>query len=141
MTTEMNTLTNGSTATSSVGGSSGIFTNSNTAQGMLGEIYFKFGGAVGSALSAGAAISGWFLVSPDGGTTFEATASGASQPRAPDFVIPLPATTISSGAYYKGGGPIMIPALEFKVFLQNNTGQSFPASGNILSVAPFAMQY
>jgi hypothetical protein len=141
MTTELNSIGSTDTAASTVGGSSGVFTNSNTAQAIWAELYFKFGAAVASALSGGANLAGWFLVSPDGGTTFETTASNAAQPRAPDFIIPFPATTIASGAVYKAQGLVRVSALEFKIFIQNNSGQSFPSSGNTLQMAPVAVQY
>ena len=140
LTTEMNSLATAGTALSSVGGSSGVFTNSNTGQGMVGDVFLTLG-AIGTALSAGANLAGWFLTSPDGGTTFENTVSGSAMSRPPDFLIPLPATTITSGWVYKSAGPIMIPALEFKVFIQNNSGQTWASSGNTLKLAPYAMAY
>ena len=97
-TTEMNSLANAGVALSSVGGSSGKFTNSDTAQAVWGDIFLTLG-AIGSALSAGANLAGWFLVSPDSGTTYEPTSAALSRP--PDFIVPLPATTISAGAMYK----------------------------------------
>jgi hypothetical protein len=140
MSTEMNSLANANSATSSAGGASGVFTNSNTAQGMFGEVFLKLG-AIASACSAGANVAGWFLVSPDGGTTYENTVANTAQPRSPDFIIPLPATTITSGWSYKGSGPVMIPALKFKVFIMNNSGQTFAASANTIIIAPYAEQY
>jgi hypothetical protein len=140
MTTELNSIANAGTAVSSVGGSSGTFTNANIGQGMIADLFLTLG-AVGTALSAGANLSGWFLTSPDGGTTFENTVSGAAQARAPDFIIPLPATTITAGWVYKSAGPVMVPALEFKVFVQNNSGQTWASSGNTIKLAPYAMQY
>ena len=64
-TTELNSLTTGSYAVSSVGGASGVFTNSDTAQAIYGRMFLTLG-AVASALSAGANIAGWFLHSYDG---------------------------------------------------------------------------
>lgn len=140
LTTEMNSLANNATALSSVGGSSGVFTNSSTAQGMMGEIYLTLG-AIGSGLSNGACLPGWFLVSPDGGSTFENVVSGSAMARPPDFVVPLPATTITAGWVYKSASFVMIPALEYKVFVQNLSGQSFAASGNTIKIAPYAISY
>lgn len=144
LTTELESVTNTSVAVSSVGGSSGVFSNSNTAQGMWADLFLSLGNpGIGSALSAGANLAGWFLTSPDGGTTFESTS--VAPPRSPDFIIPLPATTIGAGAApFKSAGLVLIPALKFKVLVQNNTGQTF---GNGSTTAPFlqaalpAMQY
>jgi hypothetical protein len=136
--TEMNSLANASLIVSSVGGASGVFTNSNTAQALLGEIYLTLG-AIGTALSAGANLAGWFLTSPDGGTTYESTTVQPARP--PDFWVPLPATTISGGTTFKAVGPIGIPALEFKVLVMNNTGQALAASANTIKLAPVAVQY
>jgi hypothetical protein len=140
MTTEMNSLTSGSTAVSSVNGTSGVFNNSTASQGMIGEVFLTLG-AIASAVAAGGNIAGWFLVSPDNGTTYENTVSSAALARPPDLIIPVPATTITAGWVYKGAGPVMIPALPYKVWMQNNLGQTMAASGNIIKLSPYAMQY
>ena len=140
MTTELNSLVNAGTAVSSVAGTSGKLTNSNTGQGMIGEVYLTLG-AIGTAVSSGGNVAGWFLVSPDSGTTYENTVSGSALPRPPDFIIPVPATTITAGWVYKAAGPIMIPALQFKIFVQNNLGQTLASSANTIKIAPYAMSY
>ncbi len=144
MTTEIESLTNGSFIISSVNGSSGVFTLTNTGQAIFGDIFFSFGNpGVGSLLSAGACISGWFLPSPDGGTTYEVTT--VVPPRPPDFLIPCPASTIGSGVPpFKAQGLVRLPALQFKVMIQNNTGQTLGNGGTTvpyLNLAPVAMQY
>lgn len=135
-TTELNSLANAAVAVSSVGGSSGLFTNANTGQAIWGQIQFTAGTA-GAACAAGANISGWFLTTFDG-TTFEPTA--AAPARAPDFVISLPATTLN--ATYMST-LIRVPALKFKVLAQNNCGASgtLAASANILTLGLMAIQY
>lgn len=139
LSTELNSLANAATALSSVGGSSGVFSNTNTGQGMVGFAQLNLG-AVASALAAGACLSAWFLESLDGGSTFENTVSGAALARAPDIIIPLPATTITAGWKYNSQ-PIRIPAVPFMLWVQNNSGQTWASSSNTLKLAPYAMQY
>ena len=144
MTTEIESLTTGSVIISSVGGASGVFSATQTGQAIFGDIFFSFGNpGIASALTAGACIAGWFLTSLDGGTTFEITT--AAPPRAPDFIIPCPATTIAAGAApFKATGLVRLPALEFKVLIQNNTGQTIGNGSTTvpyLKLAPVAMQY
>lgn len=144
MTTELQSITNGSVIVSSVGGTSGKFTSSNTGQGIWGQILWSVGNpGIGTALQAGACIAGWFLQSPDSGTTLETTT--VVPPRPPDFIIPLPATTIAAGAApFAASGLVLIPSLQFKVLIQNNTGQTLGTGATtapFLKLAPVAMQY
>jgi hypothetical protein len=132
MTTELDSRANAAVIISSVGGSSGKFTNADTAQAKWGEIYLTLGTV--TTMTAGGALSGWFLTSYDSGTTYESTT--VVPPRAPDFIVPLDATT--GNKVYKASGLVRIPALQFKVMIQNNSGQSFTASGNTLKLAPIA---
>ena len=134
-TTELNALASGALIISSVGGTSGLFTNSNTGQAIWGELYLTLGAV--TAMSAGANLAGWWLASPDSGTTLEALT--LQPPRSPDWIIPLPATTGS--ATFKSAGLVRIPALQFKVLVMDNSGQSFTATGNTLKLAPIAVQY
>lgn len=139
--TEANSLANTNTAISTVGGTSGLFTQTNTAQGIWAEMFLTLG-VIGSALSANSPnVSGWFLDTPDGGTTIESPATNTGLPRPPDFIIPLPSTTITAGWVFKATELIQIPSLAFKVYIQNNTGQAFASSGNTLKIAVVASQY
>ncbi len=137
-------LTNGSTVISSVGGTSGAFSQTNTAQAPLGAIWFGSGGAFTPV--AGGYLAGWFLRSSDGGTTFEPTVtSSTTQPpvqRAPDFVIPLPPAAISSGQiFFASGCEVPLPWESFKVALWNLSGVTLPTSGNTVVCGPVAVQY
>lgn len=138
LTTELNSLTNTSLIASSVGGASGKFTNSNTGQAIWGEIFLTLG-AISSPLAANPQLNGWFLVSPDSGSTLESKT--VQPPRNPDFIVPLPATTIGAGSVYKASGLIKLSALQFFVLVQNSTGQTFAASANTLQLATTAVQY
>jgi hypothetical protein len=131
-TTELNALANGALIVSSVGGSSGKFTNADTGAAKFGEIHFTLGTV--TTMSAGANLSGWFLQSNDSGSTYESLT--VVPPRPPDFIVPLDATT--GNKIYKAAGQVRLPALQFKVLVQNNSGQSFTATGNTLKLAPIA---
>lgn len=136
--TELNTLTNTSIALSSVGGSSGKFTNNDTGGAIWGELFLTLG-AIGSALSAGANMAGWFIESPDSGSTYEKASAAPARP--PDFIIPLPAATISAADQFKAAGKVLLPSVQHKVLLQNNTGQSLASSVNTLKLAPISVQF
>jgi hypothetical protein len=132
LTTELNALTNTSYA---VGSST--FSNTSSAQAIWAQIFATLG-AIGSALTVGANLAGWFLPSYDGGTNFEQ--SSAVPPRAPDFIIPLPISTIASGAIYTSSGLVLLPTLKYKVGIQNNSGQTLAATLNVVRAAPVNMQ-
>ena len=139
MSTELNTLANNSSAVSSVGGSSGIFTLANFANAIWCEIYFTFGGACTPV--APNAIYGWFLFSPDGGTTFETTAANTDLPRAPDFIIPILISAYATGNIAQASGLVRVQAGSSKVFINSHVGASLPSSGNLIKAAPVAIQY
>jgi hypothetical protein len=133
-------------ASSNIGNLNGVFNSSMYGQGIWADLFLTHGTSVASAMSAGANVAGWWMTSPDAGTTFESIvgASYTPLPRPPDFLIPHPATTINAGLTFKSAGIVRIPALVHKVFLQNNTGQTIFSSVTAyptLKVAPFAMQY
>jgi hypothetical protein len=141
MTTELNTLTNGSIVVSSVGGTSGVFSQTNTSQAQYGYVWITLGGNFAFTPAAGANLAGWFINSTDGGTTFEK--SSVAPPRAPDFLIPLTAASYAASDVVYAAGLVPLPYGSFKVLIQNNAGASasLASSGNILKVGPTADQY
>jgi hypothetical protein len=139
MSTELNTLASGSGATSSVGGTSGVFTQTNWSSGILGVVHFASGGAF--TPTSGGYIAGWFLYSPDGGTTYELTVSNTDMPRSPDFIIPLFASAYASGNVAQSSGLIRIPWWTNKVYVMNHSGAALPSSGNLIKGASVAIQY
>ena len=78
MTTELNALGSGANVVSSVGGTSGVFTQTNFGSGIYGMVHFKAGGAF--TVVAGGYIAGWWLYSPDG-TNFETVIAATDLPR------------------------------------------------------------
>jgi hypothetical protein len=139
LSTELNAIANAGTATSSVGGTSGVFTQTNFANAQWVLPYWTYGAAFGTAPTAGANLTGWWLMSPDGGTTFEATVSGTALPRPPDFIIPVYLNITSTGILF---GPVCrAPWTSCKVLIQNNTGQTLPATGNLIKCGPVAERY
>jgi threonine/homoserine efflux transporter RhtA len=130
--TELSGLANAGLATSATVLSQSSY--NNAAQGFI-ELNVV---STGWAVSAGGCISGWYLLSRDGGTTYEATNSAALG-RAPDFIIALPTATIAAGRYYSPLVPL--PYLTHKFYLQNNTGATTSANSHIISVLPVADTY
>lgn len=146
LTTELNSLAAGASATSSVGGSSGVFSQTNWANCSFGSIYFTCGGAFTPAV--GDSLSGWFLLSTDGGTTFETVVVTPSTTvpalaRAPDFTIALDNAAFASGNIrWCQGRFVQTPWESCKVILQNNCASAaLPATGNLIKLGPVAIQY
>jgi hypothetical protein len=133
MTTELNSLASTNSAISSVGGTSGVFTQANFVYGLAYEVVFTAGGSI-SSISAGGNLSGWWIKSPDGGSTFEKTISNTALPRPPDLLIPLDASYSSSDLRF--GLIAACPWPSAKLFIINNSGQTLPSSGNIIKAAP-----
>jgi hypothetical protein len=138
-------LVNGGAVTSSVGGTAGVFSQSNIGNGIWGSLWFTSGGAMTPV--AGGFLAGWFLRSVDGGTTFEAavatpSATVSALPRSPDFIIPLSnAAYAANNVTWCSSVFVKLPWESFKVVLQNLSGVTLPASGNKITVGPVAVQY
>jgi hypothetical protein len=138
MTTELNALASGANAVSSVGGTSGVFTQTNFGSGIFGMVHFKAGGAF--TVVAGGYIAGWFLYSPDG-SAFEKVVAAADLPRPPDFIIPLPTGATVSNDVFQSSGLCRLPWWSTKVYIGNRSGVAFSASGHVIQCAPVAIQY
>jgi len=139
LTTELNSLADGSGATSSVGGTSGVFQQSNYGSAIQGIIGF-FPGASFTPASGSPALLGWFLGSA--GSGFEAVVANTDLPRAPDFVIPfIGSNAYGAFAFLSAGPPVMLPPWGHKIFVMNHTGTALPSSSNQLVVGPNAVKY
>jgi hypothetical protein len=134
MTTELNALGIGSGVVSS-----NAFNNSQTGQAVFGDVSFLAGGAF--TPTAGGIISGWFIRSRDGGSTYEY--SGAVPTRPTDFTIPLIAAAYAANqqAWSVGIHAVRIPATYFKVYVQNNNTVALFTSGNTLVLSPVGLDY
>lgn len=123
--------------------SASVFTSSGSfGQAIWGEALVEWGGAITPA--AGGFISGWFLRSPDGGTTFETAPAIAPLPRPPDFIIPLSTLAYLSSNVAYASGIVKMPWSPSKLFIQNNSGATFPSSTlkyTVIQVGPVAVQY
>lgn len=139
LSTELNALATANSATSSVGGTSGVFSQTNYASAIWAELYFVSGGAFTPASPN--YIAGWFLFSPDGGSTFELTVANTDLSRTPDFTIPLFASAYASGNIAQASGLVRVPWWSNKVFVNSHAGASLPATGNLIKAAPVAIQY
>jgi hypothetical protein len=146
--TELNALAGGSAATSSVGGSSGVFTQTSFSNCPWISVYFTSGGTFTPVV--GQCLYGWFLLSPDGGSTFETAVSTPSATvlalsRSPDFIIPLDNAAFASGNIrWCQGRFIKAPWESTKVLIQNVGGSSpvaLPATGNLIKAGGVAIQY
>lgn len=120
------TLTNGSSVTSANGGTSGKFNQTNFANAQYGYIWLIVGDAAWTP-TAGGNLSGWFIHSTDGGTTFENTDANVAIPRPPDFIIPFTAAALNTSdvIYAVGAGPggtVELPWDTVKIYVQNNSG-------------------
>jgi hypothetical protein len=137
---QLNSLGNGNTAISSVGGTSGVFNQTNIANAMMGEIWFQAGGAF--TPTAGGSLWGWFIPSDDGGAHFEKLVANTAPPRSPDFIIPLFTSAYAAGdRQWCQGRYVMLEWASFEVLIQNNAGVTLPASGNLVYLGPVATQY
>lgn len=139
MTTELNALGSGANAVSSVGGTSGVFTQASFASAPWCEVHFKAGGAF--TPTAGGFLAGWWLYSPDGGSTFEKVVAATDIPRAPDFVIPLFASAYASGDIAQALGLVRVPFWSTKLYIGNRSGVALSASGHVIQAGPVTLQY
>ena len=138
-TTELNALANGNTAVSSVGGSSGVFAQSNTGGALFSPgILFLAGGAF--TPTAGGYLQGWFLLQ-DNASHYEKVVSNTAVPRAADFIIPLFASAYAANDISMSTPLVRWPSTLFKVLIRNVSGVALPATGNVLSAGSLEMQY
>jgi len=137
MTTELNSLANGS----GIDASAGYDNGSNLY--LFG--YFELNVTFGSAPTAGQLIDLYLMAAPDG-TNYDTYVTGASE-YAPiaAYVGSFQLQAITSAQKCPLGGPaeprlVPLPPVPFKAFVINNSGQAFPASGSTLKMVPYRYQ-
>lgn len=134
------TGTGGSTAVSA-----SVYTSSASfGQALWGEAVFYTGSAISPL--AGGFLSGWWLKSIDGGTTFESTvgSSNVGLARPPDFVIPFSTVAYGSSNQMFATGIVKMPWPAAKLYVQNSAGVALASSSNAYStikIGPVAVQY
>lgn len=126
--TALASLTNGSASTSSTVFSQATFTQAQKLQGWF------INGTASFTPVAGGCLTFWWLLSTDGGTTFETLVSTPSStvlalPRSPDFIIPFDNAAFATGNIRFAQGPFRYPYLGAKLVLQNNTGVTLSTTG------------
>jgi hypothetical protein len=138
LTTELNTLANGASVTSSVGGSSGKFAQSNYGSALQGYATFKFGGSY--TPNVGDHLDVWFVRSVDN-SVFETTFSNTDMARAPDAQFTFNNAAYSSGNTVLSNAPVTVfPGPHFVYAVSHMTAASLPSSGNVIQFAPCAVK-
>lgn len=133
LTTEMNTLAASSANTLSTLGAA----FQNTGGWIYADCEFLAGGTF--TPTAGAFVELWLLRSLDGGTSYEDGSATAAPGRPADAIIPVRAgTTITPRAGFSG---LLVPVGFYKPIVRNQTGATFPASGNQIRFALYSEQY
>jgi hypothetical protein len=135
---ELTSLVSSGTTTSAA-----TYTSTGTfSQAIWADVFIKWGGGI--TPTTGGYISGWFVRSPDGGGSFELTGSAIPMARAPDFTIPLSTQAYANTNVAFASGIVRMPFSPCKIFIQNNTGATFPSSATaytVIGLGPDAVQY
>ncbi len=103
----------------------------------LAEVEFSQSTAFGTAPAASTGLSIWWLRDIDG-TNYEDGSSSLNPSRPPDLTIPLEPQNSTAQRITRR---CAIPPGTFKPLLKNDgTGQSLPATGNVLKILPLTYQ-
>lgn len=146
-TTSLNALASGSRAISDTTANTGLFSQASFSNAQWGQAYFTNVGAT-LASTAGGVISCWFLLSPDGGSSFEVesnTTPSTTVPavmRPPDFIIPVysGATALAAGSLCFSQ-PFQLPWVSAKFIAQNLSGVALSAQNHNINIYGVADGY
>ena len=136
------TIAAGGTLLASYWNGTGVVRPVDTNQALFADIMYINGGSWTPGV--GQVLSGWFLRSYDGGTTFE---TGIATPgttvaaisRAPDFIIPLDNALYAAGNIRMSPG-VNLPSEPFKLVIQNN-GTVAAAANGAIAIIPITPGY
>ena len=142
LTTELASLASSSGLTagviSTVAGSSGLINNTYGGGGLggypLGRYTLKLAAQAGS-LTAGTAVYVWFIRSD--GTNTQDGSNSVIPAAMPDLILPVRA--VSTAQFIEIDS--FLPPGNWYVLLAQNTGQTWGATGNSLSVLPYTNQF
>lgn len=138
MSSELIGLANGSVAVSSGYGTAGKFTSTNFGNAPQMYAWAVFGSSV-AAPSAGANLTGWYVHSPDGGTSYEKVSTVSGLPRSPDFIIPANSTGAYAAAeVIYGIGVPPTPYDNCRIAIQNNLGVTLSTAATSIYFGPVA---
>lgn len=139
--TELNAVANAAAIISSTNGSSGQFNQTNFAHAQYGYFYATTGASSGWQPTAGGNLTGWYIHSPDGGTTWQTTLL-LPPASPPDFIIPLSTATAMPASAIVGVSTIVpLPYDTVKICIVNNSGATTASVNNTITCAPVADQY
>ena len=138
--TELSNITNGNCIISAASGTSGKFSQTDFVSAQYGLIWLTVVTAAWTP-TAGGNLTGWFLNSGDGGSTFEAQTANVAFPRPPDFIIPFTAAALNIGDKIFASGLVPLPYNTVKVYIQNNSGTTTGTGNHTITCGPVADQY
>ena len=127
MSTELNSLANGSAAVDS--------SEYDNATNLYPQAGFELVVTFGSAATAGAPVQLYLIYSLDG-TNYGDYTTGAS-PKAPGSAYVGSFYCLSQTANRLTLGPIDLMPAKFKTYVIDQSGQAFPASGSTLNILPY----
>ena len=128
LSTELNSLANGSNAVSSTAILNNAIGQANTDGYVRGKLELNIG-APAAALTLNTGVTVWFLQTVDG-TNYEDGDASTTPARLPHIVIPVRAVATAQRIIQR----IAVPVGTQKVLVSNGTGQSWNASGNSLKL-------
>lgn len=137
MTTELNSLANGSGAVAS--------TPYDNASNLALWASFELNVTYGTNPTAGSLVSLYLVPSADGTNYADAT-TGASPLVSPAYYVGgfwLRAVTTAQRVGLASAGPgglVALPGLKFKCYVINSSGQAMAASGNTVSMVTYGVQ-
>lgn len=138
LTTELNSLGNGSLSSASSAITPGTTTNLTTRH-LRGDLVVKIASS-SSAFVSGSVLVVYFIPAVDG-TNYPKIGASLAKSNYCVASIALYGNTLSSEVLYECVTDVPIPNCPFKVVLENQSGVSLPASGNTLDLYPQAVQY